>query len=595
VSSDAAGTEVIVASKRSTSLLRGTAAVRALEGDTPVVGGAAPPPELGVAWPEPIEVLADLPLPGVAHRWRDADELGRLVSRPGPPAYLLIAAEPAVAFNCLGAVETSIRRAVTPIVIHGELIIVGPLFTADPWPCRHCWSRRLLANLPALGARVDRGHRVLVGETDEHRIAGCLTTARMLWEARAPGSPRDRALVVDLERGTLDPERVLPLAGCPCLHPVASGTLEDAVGRCFGTVQSVGAPAHPFGPGVTVLTARTRLAASQLGGGAAGRAVETTRRRAIAEAVERLAGETRPAGAYRSAWAALEDAPRLEELQPYTTDQYQTSGFPYRPLEPAAVLDWVDGVDLGTGRTCPVPLVTVTFHEAPPLFDAPSSTGRAAGGSWPAAVEKALLELAERDVVTRRWYEGDAFEVDAELWAPAEQRAVVSAGLALRLAACADDDVPVAVAAVADRRTGQGALGSAAGPTFASAAPHAVEEALLMYAHRWSRGSLLAVGDAWFAGPATPWPPLAPAVRPSELARRYRPVAVSLTTPEAAAAGLEVAALWSPTAIDLPRPGAPLPLARWTPSDPARRRLAAVPGAFVGGSRITRPARGGGV
>jgi len=578
---------VIVATKGTTRLLRGGRALSALRAEHGVAGSAvAPAAELGVDWPSDPDVLADCAVPGATHRWQTADELGRLVAVAGPAAYVLIAAAPAAGFECLERPGVALGRAISPVVVHGELLIVGPVFSAGRWPCRSCWARRLVANLPALGARVRRRHTVLVA--DEAVLGRWLATARTLWEARAPSTPRDRALVIDTERGTVHAERVLPMPGCHCLRPPATVAVDELVGRCFGSIQAVGTPPHPLGTGVTVSTARIRQGADRrVGGAAVGAAVDPTRQRAIAEAIERMAAETRPQGTYRASLDALPWAPRPDELEPYTRDQYDSPGFPYRPLDPGSLRSWVDGIDLLSGARRAVPLAAVTFVRDEIDFAPRSSTGRAAGPSWPAAVERALLEVAERDVVTRRWYEGEAIEVDPTEWAPAEQRLAAAAGLETRLAVCVDDDVPAAVAAVADTRAGVGALGSATAVTFAGAAPHAVEEALLMYAHRWSRSNLLPMAGVWFVdvGPEPRLP--GPAVRFEELLRRYRPVAVALTTPEAAAAGLHVAGLWSPTAVDFPRPDTPLPLARWAPGAMAARRIASVPGAFVGDSPAT--------
>ena len=584
ISQGADGREAIVATKGRTALLRGEAGAAVLRGENPaLVTGKAPSTEPGPVWPEQPDILADCALPGATRRWQGAESLGLILGQAGPPAYLLIAAEPAAAFGCFEATQTAFGRWVTPVVIHGELIIVGPLFSGERWPCRWCWCRRLRSNLPALDARIRRRHTVVVGDTA--RLARYLATARTLWEARAPGEPRDRAITVDLERGAVTSERILPLAGCSCLHDGGPVHPDDLVGRCFGAVQAIGSPSHPLAAEVAVLTARTRRAALADIGGAAGAHGPTTRLRVIAEAIERLAGETSPSGVFRAGLEQVPDAPPAAELNPYTGQQYRSAGFPFRPLQEESTLRWVEGVDLATGRPRPVPLALVTFLDQETAFAPPSSTGRAAGRSWPAAAERALFEIAERDVVTRRWFEGEATDADVSEWAPVEQRLARASGLEARLAVCRDEDVPVAVAAVADRHTGLGALGSAAAATLAASAPHAVEEALLMHAHRWTRGTLVPVDDVWFASGAPGCRGRWTSVRIDELVRRYRPLAVVLTTPEAAAAGLEVAALWSPSAVDFPRPGLPLPLARWSPGEQVRRRIAAIPDLFAGGDR----------
>lgn len=92
----------------------------------------------------------------------------------------------------------------------------------------------------------------------------------------------------------------------------------------------------------------------------------------------------------------------------YAPFQYETSGWPYRPLTRDSDIRWVDGRSLVTGRRHLVPagLVYVPYDYDQLLDErlGPStSTGMACSTSWAQANVTGLLEVCERDAFTIMW------------------------------------------------------------------------------------------------------------------------------------------------------------------------------------------------
>jgi hypothetical protein len=538
-----------------------------------------------VAWPGDPCILTDVGTDS-ATIWRTCEDLRAATASAGSHVYLVCASQVAEFASFVSEGREAWGRSVTPILLYSSLVVVGPTFVpAAATTCPRCWLARLMANIPSLAERVRRGHHVAgIAPT---AAARAVAAARLLWEAPSPRRPRDEAMVLDAQDGTIRYERLLPVARCGCAalaagpsQPVGRGLL----GRCLGTVTAVGEPGAAPGVG-HVLTARSRLYSTD--GGAAGLDPDMTHRRALGEAAERIAATRPEVETWRASLrSAGGDTPSLRQLRLYTDAQYRAPDFPFRPLSPSDELFLVAGQRWPGGERVVLPagLVTLDPRHMDVAFAPQTSTGIASQDSWPRAIQAALLELAERDLVTRGWYERGFPLMDPAFWVPNEDSAARMAGVRLRLAGeHSPPGVPLAVASVEDDRSGRGAFGSAAGVTFADAARHAVEDALLMYAHRAQRDSLLEVAVHWEGVPpgdgasvqetSVDWP---------ALARHYRPVVVDLTTRETRSVGLFVASAWSPRAIDLPRESIPIPRAKWTLRDEAERRLARGPALFTG-------------
>ncbi|HEX2299645.1 MAG TPA: YcaO-like family protein [Pseudonocardiaceae bacterium] len=218
---------------------------------------------------------------------------------------------------------------------------------------------------------------------------------------------------------------------------------------------------------------------------------------ALGEAVERYCAALIPPGLPRATPDEMrrrgKDVIELADLALFSAAQYRTSGFPFVAFGPDLPMRWVPGRDLLTGaiRAVPIGLVFTTVHrglaDGGPYGDEPRTNpvpyaGLAAGRSHEQAELAALLELIERDAVTRSWLRGEPWPeiaVDPPLADLLRgPRGVLRVRLFLVPGAV---DVPVITALIDDTSTGLLALGSAARIDPLRAALKAVAEAAQLH------------------------------------------------------------------------------------------------------------------
>lgn len=126
---------------------------------------------------------------------------------------------------------------------------------------------------------------------------------------------------------------------------------------------------------------------------------------AIAEAQERLACLS-PTDLYR---AAARDLPRFVEprtIVAYSQEQYARADFPFTPFDREASVSWKDGLDVFTGKSVSILADHVYFPRslgADRPYTAVSSSGAAAYTAEEGALERAVLELVERDAFMTAW------------------------------------------------------------------------------------------------------------------------------------------------------------------------------------------------
>ncbi|WP_326631823.1 YcaO-like family protein [Nonomuraea fuscirosea] len=149
--------------------------------------------------------------------------------------------------------------------------------------------------------------------------------------------------------------------------------------------------------------------ADRVAGGAALFDHDRARQAAIGEAMERYCGNAVPETLLRSAYRELED-PAVDPLRfaLYSAQQYAAKGFPFVPMTREQEIEWTAGQDLATGQDVLVPASLVYLnYRRPPHTNFHVNAGVAAGRSRAQAERSALLEVLERDAVTRWWMSGE--------------------------------------------------------------------------------------------------------------------------------------------------------------------------------------------
>jgi thiazole/oxazole-forming peptide maturase SagD family component len=133
--------------------------------------------------------------------------------------------------------------------------------------------------------------------------------------------------------------------------------------------------------------------------------------KAIMEAHERHACECLPIGA-QTVSARFDDWPDAlapDTLMRYAARQYARNAFPFAAFDPGVRYEWVDGIDVETGKRVAVTVDHVYYPRALRgdrlKLAAATSSGVAAHQDCREALERAALELLERDAFMRAWIE----------------------------------------------------------------------------------------------------------------------------------------------------------------------------------------------
>lgn len=174
---------------------------------------------------------------------------------------------------------------------------------------------------------------------------------------------------------------------------IANRPHDPAVAMVAGTLA-------PFGP---------RAQGTEVGG--AGWSVEQAHLACLGEAIERIQAYAQPGDAYVetsfSAWALDEPAIDPERWVLFHTQQYQLTGFPFRPFTHERVCRWVPCRQLDTGDAKWVPEESAVLysregatHQLTPSI----STGLSSGFVGDPVILRGVQEVIERDAIIGGWW-----------------------------------------------------------------------------------------------------------------------------------------------------------------------------------------------
>ncbi|MFH8371569.1 YcaO-like family protein [Streptomyces sp. NPDC018031] len=291
--------------------------------------------------------------------------------------------------------------------------------------------------------------------------------------------------------------------------------LEALVDPVCGLIRGVEPVPHPTGapPRYTAMTADVSDA-RRFGAWPADRvSLGTTfgdpagaRTAAIAEAVERYCGNRlppagHPAAPRRATAAELTAAGHTVygpgDLPAYASWQYTRPGFPYRPLTPDTPALWARGTEDGADCWAPVALTHLNWRQGAlrslPRTHHLNYAGIATGQGLDDAVDRALLEVVERDALELWWHlDGPARGVDpADV--PGLTADLAGSELAVWIVEMPSELAPCMAALVHDPRRGIHAAGFACRYDPADAARKAVLEAV----HTWVFTQGAVEADGW--------------------------------------------------------------------------------------------------
>ncbi len=107
-------------------------------------------------------------------------------------------------------------------------------------------------------------------------------------------------------------------------------------------------------------------------------------------------------------WSRARDLPGMvspEVFVAFHPEQYESSHFPFFPFDPETEYEWKEAVDLTTGtqRFVLADCIYFPYHPEYPRYASANSSGAAAYPTRSGAVERAVLELIERDAFMIVW------------------------------------------------------------------------------------------------------------------------------------------------------------------------------------------------
>jgi len=305
----------------------------------------------------------------------------------------------------------------------------------------------------------------------------------------------------------------------PTAPPTGALPLDSLVDPVCGIVRAVAPVDHPDGapPRYTAMTAEVSDA-RRLGAWPADRvALGTTfgdpdgaRTAAVAEAVERYCGNRVPPPGHpdaplrATARELTEQGLRLygpDDVPRYADWQYDRPRFPYRPLTEGTPALWTRGEEITGGgpRACwaPVALTHLNWRQGDlrslPRTHHLNYAGIATGQGLADAVERALLEVVERDALELWWHLGGPARGIAPDSVPGLAADLAGSGLETWIVQMPSEFAPCMAALVRDPRRGIHAAGFACRFDPAEAARKAVLEAV----HTWVFTLGLTEADGW--------------------------------------------------------------------------------------------------
>lgn len=506
-------------------------------------------------WSVPTNVYADVDLGNVETAWTSSSQLTTLLEEGVDLAWIFSASN----YNaCVeGIVCARRQRPIIPIIAVDHRILVGPelqVGTHEPVAL----FTRLLSNVPGYRSRVQRNHFRLSPSYDWN---SAYLSARLLWEVPSPSRRSHQALVIDLLTGEVSCQSLAYLSDSSC------NDVEELIGGLIGVVREVG-PVDTLDLNgiVSIDTAVGGLYTPRSIASASSILRRPSQTRALCEAAERLAAESIVSNAFLDNAKSL--GIKASEWLPFSNDQYSEHSNLFTPLESDDVIHWTLGQEIWNENSILIPtrLVGLDPRCSGPCFAPLSSTGLAAGRDNWSAIVRGLLEVVERDVITRCWIERSLDEMDPFEWAPMLFAKLKQRELGLRIWICNDDAEAPVIAAWIGSINGDGALGSAAGMDICDAVEHAIEEAALMFVHRSRRSKLLSSHCC----PDTSQESrqvsiLRRTASINSLIERYNPWWVDITDRNSDSVGLRVVSVGSLKAVDFLGPGRPLAKRKWQP------------------------------
>lgn len=296
-------------------------------------------------------------------------------------------------------------------------LIFGNIYLKELWlsylkvpetPCPSCLIKRLYENIPTFKYAIDNKLIYDLNNPSYIQVLSglLLNSINLLSDTVNTGlTPSICGYLNIMNLDTLEVEKQLIILkeNCKCYKKKIK--LNDLVGSHTGLIKSIGqVRLEQSDPPVVLLSSKTNSSTS-MNSGALDDDWDICKKRAIGEYLERYCWLNYKDNIITSCWLNLEHEKKLtiDQFNIYSEKQYDDKSFPFKKLTKSCIVDWIEMKNIKSKKTIYVPaeLVVGSKINNSIKLSARTTTGVAAGPTQNFAIERSILELIERDTVTR--------------------------------------------------------------------------------------------------------------------------------------------------------------------------------------------------
>lgn len=224
--------------------------------------------------------------------------------------------------------------------------------------------------------------------------------------------------IINISKMSIDNQLVVREANCNCFKKKVD--TNELIGDHVGLIRTIGqVQLAQSDPPVVLLSSNTKSLKS-MDSGALDSDLDICKIRAINEYLERYSWDNYNEDVIRSSWTGLDKEKIIDinKFNIYSEEQYLNKAIQYKKLYKDDVIDWVlmKNTKNSEEKYVPAELVLGTKLQSIANLTVRSSTGVAAGPTKEFALSKSILELIERDSITRNiLFKKDIFKLESNL------------------------------------------------------------------------------------------------------------------------------------------------------------------------------------
>lgn len=309
-------------------------------------------------------------------------------------------------------------------------LILGNIYLDEIWitylkpnvtACPSCLGKRLYENLSTFKYAVDNN---LYSEDETSTLIAIDFIAKSVKQLMSNvndnfNPPMGGYLnIIDFSKLSIDKQLIVRMPNCNCLKKKVNSN--DLVGDHVGLIRTIGqVQLAQSDPPVVLLTSNTKVHKS-MDSGALDDNWNTCKIRAINEYLERYSWKNYNEDIITSNWTNLAKNKRIDinKFNIYSENQYLDKLIEFKKVDKNTVIDWIlmKNTKNTKEKYIPAELVLGSKLQNCGNLTFRRSTGVAAGPSKEFTISKCILELIERDSITRSFLlKKDLFKLEVDI------------------------------------------------------------------------------------------------------------------------------------------------------------------------------------